>query len=227
MPFRSGATYFQNAVSWLSRSNLRGPARQDFLSRSASPRSQRITFGARSRPTDVGRQGEWPSPLFFAATEARETRNLKWKAHRKPFQEMISHWLPDMGLVESFRMHEIARAPIAGKPKSAQVLARVNPADRCRFRSVSGLPVVTLLQYVPEGSNRHLEQPEIHLHRWHRPAWLTSSPGGNISECSDNSGEPFGTIACCGCNGESLRQLSCKDDVKFYFLRRSAVEFRH
>jgi hypothetical protein len=58
---------------------------------------QRDYLWARSRPTDVGRRGEKAIDAILAATEAGETRNLKLKAHHKPFQEMIAYWLREMG----------------------------------------------------------------------------------------------------------------------------------
>jgi predicted ATPase len=120
---------------------------------------------ARSRPTDVGLKGEKAIDAILSATEARETRNLKPKGRRMPFQEMIAHWLREMGLIDSFRVVEIA-------PESNRWQARVKTRAGASevlltdvgFGVSQVLPVVTLLQYVPEGSTVILEQPEIHLH---------------------------------------------------------------
>lgn len=120
---------------------------------------------ARSRPTDVGQRGEKAIDAILAATEAGEKRNIKPKARLKPFQELIAYWLREMGLIESFSVVEIA-------PGSNRWQARVRTSAGASevlltdvgFGVSQVLPVVTLLQYVPEGSTVILEQPEIHLH---------------------------------------------------------------
>jgi len=120
---------------------------------------------SRSRPTDVGQRGERAVDAILAATENLETRNLKKKARRKPFQEMIAYWLRSMGLIEDFSVQEIA-------PGSNRWQVRVKTHKRgsevlltdVGFGVSQVLPVITLLQYVPEGATVILEQPEIHLH---------------------------------------------------------------
>jgi predicted ATPase len=131
---------------------LRHPPERDYL-------------WARSRPTDVGTSGEKTIDAILAATEAQETRNLKPKARHLSFQEMIAFWLRRMGMIDSFRVEEIAdgsnlwRAYVRTRPGACEVqLTDVG------FGVSQVLPVITLLQYVPEGSTVVLEQPEIHLH---------------------------------------------------------------
>ncbi len=131
---------------------LRHPPERDYL-------------WARSRPTDVGTSGEKTIDAILSATEAKETRNVKPKAHHMPFQEMIAYWLRKMGMIDSFRVEEIAdgsnlwRAYVRTRPGASEVqLTDVG------FGVSQVLPVITLLQYVPEGSTVILEQPEIHLH---------------------------------------------------------------
>jgi predicted ATPase len=120
---------------------------------------------ARSRPTDVGQRGEKAIDAILAATEAKATRNLKPKTRLKPFQEMIAYWLREMGLIESFSVVEIApgsnrwQARVKTRAGASEVLL-----TDIGFGVSQVLPVVTLLQYVPEGSTVILEQPEIHLH---------------------------------------------------------------
>jgi predicted ATPase len=125
----------------------------------------RESFWARSRPTDVGRSGEKTIDAILSATEGGETRNLKPKARLLPFQEMIGYWLRAMGMIDSFRVEEIAdgsniwKAHVRTRPGASEVqLTDVG------FGVSQVLPVITLLQYVPEGSTVVLEQPEIHLH---------------------------------------------------------------
>lgn len=125
----------------------------------------RESFWARSRPTDVGTSGEKTIDAILSASERGITRNLKPKARKLPFQEMIGHWLRAMGMIDSFRVEEIApgsniwKAHVRTRPGASEVqLTDVG------FGVSQVLPVITLLQYVPEGSTVVLEQPEIHLH---------------------------------------------------------------
>lgn len=103
-------TYFQNAgfladleasyEAQLDKIFYLGPLRQY---------PQRDYLWARSRPTDVGAGGEKAIDAILAATEAGEQRNLKAKGRLRSFQEMIAYWLREMGLVEEFRVEEIAQ----------------------------------------------------------------------------------------------------------------------
>lgn len=159
-------TYFQNAAfladleasyeTQLDRVFYLGPLRQY---------PQRDYLWTRSRPTDVGHQGEKAIDAILAATEAKETRNLKYKGKHKSFQEMVAYWLKEMGLIEEFKIEEIGsnsnrwQARVRTKKQASEVLL-----TDVGFGISQVLPVVTLLQYVPEGSTVVLEQPEIHLH---------------------------------------------------------------
>ena len=90
---------------------------------------------------------------------------MRYKTPRRPFQEMIAYWLREMGLIQEFRVEEIAegsnrwQAKVQTSDGSAEVLL-----TDVGFGVSQVLPVVTLLQYVPEHSTVILEQPEIHLH---------------------------------------------------------------
>lgn len=159
-------TYFQNAAfladleatyeTQLDRVYYLGPLRQY---------PQRDYLWSRSRPTDVGQRGEKAIDAILSATAAGEQRNLKYKAHFKSFQEMVAYWLKEMGLIEEFRVEELApnsnrwQARVKTKKQASEVLL-----TDVGFGISQVLPVVTLLQYVPEGSTVVLEQPEIHLH---------------------------------------------------------------
>ena len=160
-------TYFQNA-SFLSdleaafeeqidKIYYLGPLRED---------PQRDYLWARSRPHDVGLRGEKAIDAILAATVAGETRNLKRKAHRKSFQEMVAYWLSQMGLIEAFKVEEIARG---SNRWQAKVTVRKGGTEALLtdvgFGVSQVLPVITLLYYVPEGSTVILEQPEIHRKR--------------------------------------------------------------
>lgn len=159
-------TYFQNASflsdleavyeAALNRTFYLGPLREY---------PQRDYLWARSRPTDVGQRGEKVIDAILAATEAGEMRNLRPKAHRWPFQQMVAYWLREMGLIQDFNVVEIApgsnrwQALVRTRAGASEVLL-----TDVGFGVSQVLPVVTLLQYVPEGSTVILEQPEIHLH---------------------------------------------------------------
>ena len=120
---------------------------------------------ARSRPVDVGKKGERAIDAILAATSDNELRNLRYKAHHKTFQEMISYWLQRLGLIADFRVAEIAegsnrwQARVRTDKTGTEVLL-----TDVGFGVSQILPVITLLYYVPEGSTIILEQPEIHLH---------------------------------------------------------------
>ncbi|MBD3769887.1 MAG: DUF3696 domain-containing protein [Rhodobacterales bacterium] len=120
---------------------------------------------ARSRPTDVGNKGEKTIDAILAMTVAGETRNTKFKAKLRPFQEIIAYWLKEIGVIDSFQVDEIAPG---SNRWQAKVRIRKNGTEvlltDVGFGVSQVLPVVTLLQFVPEGSTVILEQPEIHLH---------------------------------------------------------------
>jgi hypothetical protein len=159
-------TYYQNAgfladlearyEQLLDRIYYLGPLREH---------PKRDYLWAQSRPSDVGLKGENAIDAILAATAASETRNLRAKARRKPFQEMIAYWLSELGLIHSFRVKEIAEG---SNRWQAIVKTRSSSSDvfltDVGFGVSQVLPVITLLQYVPEGSTVLLEQPEIHLH---------------------------------------------------------------
>ncbi|TGQ89975.1 DUF3696 domain-containing protein [Mesorhizobium sp. M8A.F.Ca.ET.208.01.1.1] len=118
-----------------------------------------------TRPVDVGTVGERTIEALVAATAVEEMRSLGPKKKRRPLQEVVAHWLKHLGLIDSFSIDEVA-------PGSNRWMARVrvhNGGPSVPLTDVGTgvsqvLPVITLLQYVPEGSTVMLEQPEIHLH---------------------------------------------------------------
>jgi predicted ATPase len=113
----------------------------------------------------VGIAGEKAINAILAATIAGDLRNRKSRSPLRPFQQMIAFWLREMGLVEDFRVEEIApgsnrwQAHVRIKKGGTEALL-----TDVGFGVSQVLPVVTLLQYVPKGSTVILEQPEIHLH---------------------------------------------------------------
>lgn len=159
-------TYYQNA-SFLSELEEAYEAQMDqtFYLGPLREHPRREYVWTRSRPSDVGQRGEKAIEAILAATAAGEMRNLKPKARLKSFQEMIAYWLRQMGLIHSFQVDEIRpgtnlyQAKVRVLRSGTEVLL-----TDVGFGVSQVLPVLTLLQYVPEGSTVILEQPEIHLH---------------------------------------------------------------
>lgn len=159
-------TYFQNA-GFLADLEAAYEAQLDKIFYLGPLREypQRDYLWSRSRPSDVGPRGEKVIDAILAATESDEKRNLKPKARLWTFQAMIAYWLRRMGLIHEFEVQEIAansnrwQARVKTRPGSSWVLL-----TDVGFGISQVLPVITLLQYVPEGSTVILEQPEIHLH---------------------------------------------------------------
>ncbi len=158
--------YYQNAgflsdlearyEGFLDRVYYLGPLRED---------PKRDYLWSRSKPSDVGLRGEKAIDAILAATEAGWKRNLRPKSRRMPFQAMIAHWLREMKMIHSFRVEQIAEGSNRwqARVKTSAGSSEVFLTD-VGFGVSQVLPVITLLQYVPEGSTVLLEQPEIHLH---------------------------------------------------------------
>lgn len=159
-------TYFQNA-SFLSDLEAAFEDQIDHIFYLGPLREhpQRDYLWARSRPRDVGLRGEKAIEAILAATADGEQRNRVRKGRLRPFQGMIAYWLQQMGLIQDFKVVEIAPG---SNRWQAKVQVRKGGIEALLtdvgFGVSQVLPVVTLLQYVPEGSTVILEQPEIHLH---------------------------------------------------------------
>ena len=120
---------------------------------------------AGSSPQDVGQRGERAMDAMLAATARNETRSLGFRKWRKPFQEMIAHWLYELGLIHDFRLEEVARGTNLYRALVETSSSSVTtPLTDVGFGVSQVLPVLVLLYYVPEGSTVLMEQPEIHLH---------------------------------------------------------------
>jgi AAA ATPase domain/Protein of unknown function (DUF3696) len=159
-------TYFQNA-SFLSKLELALENQLDSIFYLGPLREfpKRDYHWASSRPKDVGPRGDQVIAAILAAMAAGETRNLIRKGRLKPFQEIIALWLKELGLIHDFKVVEIAKGSNRwlAKVKVHATGTEVLLTD-VGFGISQVLPVVTLLQYVPQGSTVILEQPEIHLH---------------------------------------------------------------
>ena len=118
-----------------------------------------------SSPEDVGQRGERTVDAILAATRDGETRNLGYRMRRKSFQEMIAHWLDELGLIHDFSLDEIAEGTNLYRAMVRTSSSGVPTAlTDVGFGVSQVLPALVLLYYVPEGSTVLMEQPEIHLH---------------------------------------------------------------
>ena len=119
-------------------------------------------------PTDVGQGGERTMDAMLAATRNKERRRRHPPApgvRLYPFQEIIAHWLKELGLIHSFRLEEIAKGTnlYRAMVKTSRSSAPTALTD-VGFGVSQVLPALVLLYYVPKGSTVLMEQPEIHLH---------------------------------------------------------------
>jgi hypothetical protein len=159
-------TYFQNA-SFLADLEKAYEEQMDALYYLGPLREypSRDYLWSRSRPEGVGVKGEKAISAILAMTADGEQRNVSRGKRLRPFQEIVAYWLAALGVINDFRVEEIAE-------ESNRWQARVVPhkggtkvlLTDVGFGVSQVLPVVTLLQYVPRGSTVILEQPEIHLH---------------------------------------------------------------
>lgn len=159
-------TYFQNA-SFLSDIEAAYEEQIDNIFYLGPLREypQRDYLWTRSRPLDVGLRGEKAIDAILAATASGELRNVRYKAPRRPFQEMVAYLLREMGLIHDFRVEEIAEGSNRWQARVQITKGGVEALlPDVGFGVSQVLPVATLLQYVPERSTVILEQPEIHLH---------------------------------------------------------------
>ena len=120
---------------------------------------------AGSSPEDVGQRGERTVDAILAATRDREMRSLGYRKRQKEFQAMIAYWLGQLGLIEDFRLQEIAKG--TNLYRAMVKTSRKSPSTSLTdvgFGVSQILPALVLLYYVPERSTVLMEQPEIHLH---------------------------------------------------------------
>ena len=123
---------------------------------------------AGASPNDVGQRGERTVDAILAATRDQETRRLSPPARgvrRIPFQQIIAHWLNDLGLIRDFSIDEVAEGTNLYRAMVRTSRESVPTAlTDVGFGVSQVLPALVLLYYVPEGSTVLMEQPELHLH---------------------------------------------------------------
>ena len=159
-------TYYQN-TSFLSDFEAEYEALMDriFYLGPLREHPQREYRWSGARPADVGPSGEHTVDAILAATAQDEMRNLAPRKRYMKFQEMIAHWLSELGMIHSFQIKEIGsgtnlyQACVQTDQDSPETML-----TDVGFGVSQVLPVLVLLYYVPEGSIVLMEQPEIHLH---------------------------------------------------------------
>ena len=126
---------------------------------------QRDYLWPRSRPADVGERGERTINAIVAAEEAGEKQNLWRDGRHQPFSHIVARWLRILGIIDDFRIMEIAPGSNRwqAKVRTSRGAPEVTLTD-VGFGVSQVLPVIVLLHYAPEGSTVLLEQPELHLH---------------------------------------------------------------
>ncbi len=118
-----------------------------------------------SSPQDVGPRGERTVDAILAATRDGEVRSLGYRRKKMPFQEMIAYWLKQLGLIDAFRLEEIAKGMNLYRADVETAGSGVRTGlTEVGFGVSQVLPALVLLYYVPEGATVLMEQPEIHLH---------------------------------------------------------------
>ena len=118
-----------------------------------------------SSPVDVGIRGQLTMNAIIAAEQRGRVYKIKGKRKKVSFNEVVAYWLKKMGLVHSFEVHAITkgagiyRAQVQQAPDGPEALI-----TDVGFGVSQVLPVIVLLNHVPEKSTVMFEQPEIHLH---------------------------------------------------------------
>lgn len=114
-------------------------------------------------PEHVGWRGERAVEAMLSAA----ARNIGpgYRKKTQPFQAVIARWLQDLGLLQSFEVHQIA-----AHRKEYEVMVRAGNAKESvnlpdvGFGVSQVLPVVVQCFYATPHTTIILEQPEIHLH---------------------------------------------------------------
>lgn len=116
-----------------------------------------------STPETVGIRGDKAVEAIIAASDRR--LNLGYRRPTKSFQELVSSWLQELGLIESFEVK-----PIGKNRKEYEVLLKTRgstnqvPLTDVGFGLSQVLPVIVQCFYSEPNSILLFEQPEIHLH---------------------------------------------------------------
>lgn len=117
-----------------------------------------------SEPADVGMRGELVINALLASRRLGPTISKLGGQPKQTLEQYVAWWLQKLELITDFSVKEIGDSGIY------RVWVRVSSSDQEVLLSDVGfgvsqvLPVLALINHVPEGSVVVLEQPEIHLH---------------------------------------------------------------
>jgi len=162
------ANYFQNS-DWLADLALALERQLDRVHYVGPLREypQRSYLWAGERPANVGPRGRLAIPALLAARQEKRTvvRGQGRGRRHEPFESLIARWLKQMGVIDDFKVHQIAKGRkeyevrVKRSPRSAEVLI-----TDVGFGVSQVLPVLVQSYYAAEHSTVIFEQPEIHLH---------------------------------------------------------------
>lgn len=125
--------------------------------------SERSYIWSGEVPEHVGWRGERAVEAMLAAATRHIGSGYRRKA--QPFHAVIARWLQDLGLLQSFEVHQIAphRKEYEVMVRAGNTKEIVNLPD-VGFGVSQVLPVVVQCFYASPHTTIILEQPEIHLH---------------------------------------------------------------
>lgn len=128
---------------------------------------KRSYLWAGMRPENVGSRGELSVPALLAARlEGRKISRMRTKRARyRDLDRVIADWLLQMGMIESFRVEEIAK----GRKDYEVRVRRTASSPEVLITDVGVgvsqiLPVLVQCYYAQPHETVIFEQPEIHLH---------------------------------------------------------------
>jgi len=128
--------------------------------------TKRVYEWSVKKPRDVGARGENTINAIIAAGDFENQDNQNIAIESSKFRMHIAVQLREMGILDNFGLVRVSAGnvplyvPLVQSPNNP-TLANLPDVG---FGVSQVLPVVVLLNYVPEGSTVLLEQPEIHLH---------------------------------------------------------------
>jgi predicted ATPase len=126
---------------------------------------QRLYLWSGEAPADVGMKGDQAVNAILAAANGTRRFNFGHKQATKRLDVVVAEQLHEMGLIESFDVHQIVE-----HRNEYEVLVQVSRRQpQVKLTDVGFgvgqvLPVVVECFYVPKRSIVIFEQPEIHLH---------------------------------------------------------------
>ena len=127
-------------------------------------KTERLYTWSGAEPESVGYSGENTVAAILAAASNKRKFNLRRRARKETFRNLIITKLKAMGLIEGFRLRRIFRRPeYEVNLRTKESLDWVDLPD-VGFGFSQVLPVLVQCFYAPKNSIIIIEQPELHLH---------------------------------------------------------------